>query len=71
MKNHDIHENKNLCPEFDGEKIKDICSYSKPYLKEMRENYSHVCTLLGFLFAAPENPDARHDNDTNSNGGTE
>jgi hypothetical protein len=21
MKNHDIHENKNVCPEFNGEKM--------------------------------------------------
>ena len=23
MKNHDIHENKNVCPEFNGEKMHD------------------------------------------------
>ena len=28
MKNHDIHENKNVCPEFNGEKMHEQQAYS-------------------------------------------
>ena len=29
MKNHDIHENKNVCPEFNGEKMHEHSVFSK------------------------------------------
>ena len=29
MKNHDIHENKNVCPEFNGEKMHEYSVFPK------------------------------------------
>ena len=43
MKNHDIHENKNVCPEFNGEKMHEH-SHSENQLWSFRRN-GHIITF--------------------------
>ena len=45
MKNHDIHENKNVCPEFNGEKMHEHSVFPKmSFWQTFLMNYEHRWT---------------------------
>ena len=47
MKNHDIHENKNVCPEFNGEKmLPHIRKTIIPEGNHLRGTLARVCFVL-------------------------
>ena len=42
MKNHDIHENKNVCPEFNGEKMHEHSQSKNPWKYRVFQNLSYI-----------------------------